>query len=371
MVSTLGVVGGAAVGTFPVAGSADPLRPGLFVSLDGQVLTADAIQARTLQITEALGGTKTLALALLDEAGGHGTVGQRLLVRHDTVNIFLGTIASLDEQLLGAAMVTRVQGVDLGAMLERRLVTQAESFLNQASGAIVRSLAEAYLDGEALTLNSVLDGPTVADFTVAAFESVAKALRNLSDVTGLIWFVDAAGDLHWQPQSEVAAPFVLGDEDSAGVVMPERRVRVSATRERYRNRQTVVYGDPELSVTVNDLDEQAARRAVEGGSGIYHDVRKESTITTAAEATALAEALLRRFGSIPQKVTAAIRTPGLKAGQALPVTLTRHGIDATYLIDRLTIRDIGGGQLEWEATAVSGEHLGDEMSFWRSALGKG
>jgi hypothetical protein len=260
--------------------------------------------------------------------------------------------------------------VDLNAILERRLVTTEEAYTSQLAGVIVRDLIDTYCTMEGLTTNSVQDGAAIANFTVEIFTPVAKALRDLAERNGFVWFVDAAGDLHFEPQTQVDAPFEIADVAGTGIVVPLDSIKVSETREQYRNRQTVRYGsDLALSVTTDDTAEQAARRAIEGGSGIYHVSEDVSEITTSAEATAFAQAKLRRFGKIPQAVRFSTRTKGFRPGQTVVVTLPQHEVSGEFLIDQVTLRDEGAQILRYEVTALSGEHLADNMAFWRKAIG--
>lgn len=659
MVSTLGVVGNAAVGSFPVGGSGDPLVPGIFIILGGINLVAtNRLQDASLEMQENVGGTKTLDFLHQIAAGGvHLEVGKRILLRQETVNIFLGTLDRIDEEKVpgSEALFTRVEAVDLGSIFDRRLLTVDNTYTSQLSGAIVRDLINTYASGEGFTLNSVQDGSNVDTFSVRAFKSVAKTLRDLSERTGLIFFVDANGDLHWESQTQVLAPFAIpelldsgtaqagsantltlaadaptslpGDSDVrlvsgpgsvqerptssydgltkvatvspnwnaqyldlpgtsdnyastpdsaavsitgdidirvkaqlvdwsttavkvftakngasgnrsfyfhtfedgllfdwyangvdfnrlqsdslAGVIADNAiawvrvtldvdngadgrtgrfytstdgetwvqlgsditsvgvtsifdgtapfelggrasdgvgqwldgkiyyaelrngidgpvvakfdplndggkigdtsftsstgevwtinqsgspaakldgppdattgykvvrmqaldEVRVEESREKYRNRQTVRYGsDLALSVTENDLTEQAARKVIESGTGIHHAAEDAKDIVSASEATALAQALLRRF-AIPTSVKLSLRQRGLKAGQTVTLDLPQLGVTGNFFIDKLSLRDIGRGELIYSITALSGEHQGDVMDAWRAAFG--
>jgi len=465
--TTLGGVGMAAIGSFPVGGSSDPLNPGIFLFLDGASLTT-VWQAESLEMTEEIGGVKHLEFLHQLLAGGtHLSPGRRVIFRQETVNLFLGTIDRLEEVKVSGneALFTRLEAVDLNALLERRFVTIDTTYTSQLAGAIVKNLMSTYLAGEGITVNSVQDGPILADFTVEAFTSIAKALRNLSDLTGFVWFVDALGDLHFEVQTAAQAPFeifggltsglvvalsapnatvwqvkvtndgilqtvlssgltpitmfiraqdagiwevrltndgllqtVLGGsaftnsgflltapngeswavtvtndgllQTRLGSINPLDGVRVTESREQYRNRQTVRYGsDLALSVTVDDTAEQTARKAIEGGSGIYHAVEDASEIAASAEATVLANAILRRFGDIPRTVQFSTRVRGLRPGQTVSVTLAKHNIAANFLIDRVALRDEGNQILRWDITALSGEHFSDSMEFWRHLAG--
>ena len=369
MVSTLGAIGNASVASFPIAGSADPLVPGVLLFMGGvNLISTGRLQDASLRVDEKIGGIRTLEYVDQIVAGGsHVQIGARIVLRQNTVNIFLGTVDRREERKEpgSEALFTSIEAVDLGSVLDRRLMPADQVFTNRLSGDIVRDLMINHAAGEGLTLNSVHDGSNLASFTAGKFKTLAKVLRDLSERTGFIFFVDPSGDLHWETQTEVAAPYAIGPND----VKPLDDVKLSETREKYRNRQTIRYGaDLGASVTENDTAAQAARSAIEGGTGIYHASEDAKQITSAAEATALAQALLRRF-AIPTVVSLPIRPPGLRAGQTVALELPQHGIDADFFIDRLSIRDEGRGELFYDLVLLSGEHQGDVMDSWRSAFG--
>jgi hypothetical protein len=374
MISTLGAIGNAAIASFPIAGSSDPLTPGVLMFLGGvDLIGGDMLRDATLEVEEKVGGIRTMQFGHVAAAGGsHIPIGSRVILRQDTVNLFLGTVDRAEEKKADGAeaLFTEVEAVDQGAIFDRRIVTADQSFTDRLSGDIVRDLITTHAAGEGISLNSVLDGSTVAEFTAGAGKSLAKVLRDLSDRTGFIFFVDPAGDLHWEPQTQVLAPFSIKESPTGADVKPLAGVAVSATREKYRNRQTIRYGaDLDSSVTEDDLTEQAARKAIEGGTGIYHASEDAKEITSAAEATALAQALLRRF-AIPTKIKLAVRKAGLRAGQTIFIDLPKHGLSGDFFIDSITLRDEGRAELFYDLDLLSGEHQGDVMDSWRAAFGR-
>jgi hypothetical protein len=374
MISTLGAIGNAAIASFPIAGSSDPLTPGVLMFLGGvDLIGGDMLRDATLEVEEKVGGIRTMQFGHVAAAGGsHIPIGSRVILRQDTVNLFLGTVDRAEEKKADGAeaLFTEVEAVDQGAIFDRRIVTADQSFTDRLSGDIVRDLITTHAAGEGISLNSVLDGSTVAAFTAGAGKSLAKVLRDLSDRTGFIFFVDPSGDLHWESQMEVLAPFAIKEAPTGADVKPLAGVAVSATREKYRNRQTIRYGpDLDSSVTEDDTAEQAVRKAIEGGTGIYHVSEDAKEIASAAEATALAQALLRRF-AIPTKIKLAIRKAGLRAGQTVFIDLPKHGLSGDFFIDTISLRDEGRAELFYDLALLSGEHQGDVMDSWRAAFGR-
>ena len=399
--TTLGGVGMAAVATFPVGGTVDQITPQqetttVFRLNDVDLLLANQLRAQSVEINENIGGIKHLEFihqSLRPEhytggvvgfgdggygAGGYGggnlpphvAVGQRILYRVGSINYFLGTVERIEEELVRdvAMLITRIEAVDHNSILDRRVATSAESYAAKTVGFIVNDLFIKYLTTEPLTMNSVQIGPTIATFSIKIFTSISQALRDLSDRTGYIFFVDATGDLHFEPQTAQISPFDVGSVSPDEIPLYTPIVR--KIREQYRNRQTVRYGSgTSLSVTVNNTSEQKNRAEIEGGSGIHHNIVDASEITTSAEASSLANALLRRYAVIPKIVEFSTNRSGLRVGQKLELNLPEHDAVGTYLIDNVRISDEGVSRLRWDIVALSGEHLEDPIAFWRKLKG--
>jgi prophage tail gpP-like protein len=307
--------------------------------------------------------------------GFHPLVGQRVIVRMDSVAIFKGTVDRIAERKVAGSDVMHfhIEAVDQSIMFERRLITFDRSYIDETAGFIVRDIVATFLTGEDISVNSVSDGPTLPDtVTVEKYKSLSEAMDQIAELADMVWFLTPSGNLAFYPRADRVSPFTIGEATGcppAPNVHPlEGTVRVRETREKYRNRQTVIYNEGEDEVTVNDTAEQAARAAVEGGTGIYHAVEEAEDIETLDEATNLADALLRRYAVISSAVDFAIRTSGLKPGQTVTITLPAHNIAAEFLIDKVTMQDEGepvAKRLRWGISCLSEEHLNTTGEFWR------
>lgn len=116
-----------------------------------------------------------------------------------------------------------------------------------------------------------------------------------------------------------------------------------------------------------------ARAAIEGGTGVYEDVVDDTSIDSTEQAHDKANALLRRYGQIPESVEFETDQPGLQAGQLLPVWSPRHGLDGLYLIESANVRDVGVGSsfLRTSVKAVSGERTDTWVDFFRKVVQQG
>ena len=120
-----------------------------------------------------------------------------------------------------------------------------------------------------------------------------------------------------------------------------------------------------IILTAQDDGEIVARAASEGGSGLYEGIKDVPDIDTQALATEKAHGLLRRYGRIPQIVDFETDAAGLAAGQLLTIRVTTHNINAQFLIDSVQSTDINGRFLRHRVKALSGEHLGGWVAFFK------
>jgi hypothetical protein len=120
----------------------------------------------------------------------------------------------------------------------------------------------------------------------------------------------------------------------------------------------------------NGLDaEILARRALEGGTGVYEAIADDPAINVQNVAVQKALAYLRKHGVIPQTIRFETDRPGLRPGQLLPVRVATAGLDDNYLIESVNMRDVQGAVNRYQVTAVSGDALGGWLE-WFSALAR-
>jgi hypothetical protein len=112
-----------------------------------------------------------------------------------------------------------------------------------------------------------------------------------------------------------------------------------------------------------------ARRALEGGTGVYEAIADDPAINVQTVAVQKALAYLRKHGVIPQTIRFETDRPGLRPGQLLPVRVATAGLDDNYLIESVNMRDVQGAVNRYQVTAVSGDALGGWLE-WFSALAR-
>jgi hypothetical protein len=97
-------------------------------------------------------------------------------------------------------------------------------------------------------------------------------------------------------------------------------------------------------ITVDDYAEQAARKAAEGGSGIWEAIEEQRNIASVETLQAIAQGRLRQFGSSALKISLETDSPGFAPGQRASVSISAFGLNGSYLIERC--------EHQWLATAA-------------------
>lgn len=164
--------------------------------------------------------------------------------------------------------------------------------------------------------------------------------------------VDTGKDFYWQPQSASISQDAGAATIPAGYVLSFSYV-----------------GQYFVTVTRDNLTEQAARKAIEGGTGIV-EAKEDGKQMLVSAAQTYADGLLARFSNNDTvEIQATTRRSGLQKGQQLPAFLPEHNINnAQLLITRAvaTGEQLADGTIlyQWQVTATNGPNL----SRWSSAL---
>lgn len=115
-------------------------------------------------------------------------------------------------------------------------------------------------------------------------------------------------------------------------------------------------GEFPVAVAIESDEEVEARRAIEGGGGIYEHVDFDDSIESEEMAKRKAYSLLDAYAKIPRIITFDTMQRGLKPGQALLIKLARYQLDDEFLITRVDIRDKAGKHLFYSVRCVGSEY---------------
>lgn len=100
-------------------------------------------------------------------------------------------------------------------------------------------------------------------------------------------------------------------------------------------------------ITRDNSAEQAARAAIEGGSGIWESVEDARNVDNLTIAETLGDGLLDRYGEFPQTINYETDHPGLEIGMAQEATLPANGIGGETLGPELVINGTFDDDTGW------------------------
>ena len=121
-------------------------------------------------------------------------------------------------------------------------------------------------------------------------------------------------------------------------------------------------------LVVSELPTQViARKAIEGGSGVHENIIQEGNLDTRQAALEFAQGKLEKYGIIPKVVTFNTYEKGLKAGQLLSITNTKHHLSGTFLIDSVSARNDGVLTL-YSVRCLDGASVGGWEQLFKTLL---
>ena len=129
---------------------------------------------------------------------------------------------------------------------------------------------------------------------------------------------------------------------------------------------TVTYiGLVPIAVESSDRGAINQRKNVEGGAGIYEHVISDSSIEKEESALNRAEALLRRFARIEEKISFETDDLTVRQGQLLDITLTDRDVEGQYLLDEVSFKVKDNNRLRASVSALNGEAFGSWTKYFR------
>lgn len=192
--------------------------------------------------------------------------------------------------------------------------------------------------------------PTVVHYEVPGrFQPPSNSYTATVGILG----VDAGKDFYWSRNSQAitADPSVeIGEFDALDV--------------------TYSGLIPLLVRSVNE-DEVSSRAGVQADSGVFEHFLRDAGLDSVSAAIDRGAGFLRKFGRIQHRVMFEMDSvihpdvTSLRTGQLIPITLARHDIDGDYLVEGISIRDIGLEFYRYSITCASGESLGGWSEFFR------
>ncbi len=128
-------------------------------------------------------------------------------------------------------------------------------------------------------------------------------------------------------------------------------------------------GQYDKLIMVEDTAAQAARAAIEGGTGIYENTVIDQRIETEQQAIDHANALLTLYSTPGAFVEFDTDRAGLRSGQTITISLPTFDVSGDYLVTETTARDIGGRFLRYHIRLNKGKYRGSWVDFYRDLAG--
>ncbi|MBC2721843.1 hypothetical protein [Desulfosporosinus sp.] len=122
-----------------------------------------------------------------------------------------------------------------------------------------------------------------------------------------------------------------------------------------------------LLVVADSPGQINSRKAIEGGSGVHENIIQEQNIDTRQAALEFAQGKLEKYGIIPKIVTFNTYEKGLKAGQLLQITNTKHNLSGKFLIDSVSARNDGVLTL-YSVRCLDGASIGGWEQLFKTLL---
>jgi hypothetical protein len=203
------------------------------------------VKVQSLSITDQLNSRNTASFTLEDATGAYRPVdGSSIVILNGATRIFAGSIDKIIEDSLvefGSGLRFALTCVDYNQLADRHLVARNYETANQTLKDIVLDIVAQELAGEGITTTNVSTGPVVQK-AIWNYVPAATAFDELAALAGYSWWIDYNKDLHFSPRDANPAPIALTDTSAN-----YRKLKVTRSREQYRNQQFVRAGNDLMS----------------------------------------------------------------------------------------------------------------------------
>lgn len=196
------------------------------------------------------------------------------------------------------------------------------------------------------------DGETKAFLLSFNVAKVPNVKLNTAVKTVGIRGLDIGKDFYWSKGSNT-----LSQDPSGTVLVASDSLEVT------------YQGEFEVVVISEAGDEIAIRQGIEGGSGIVEAVDDEPQTTTRDAAFQSANAKLKLYANAGRRIKFRSTEP-LAAGELFMVNLPIHALNASVLIESVSIKQ-DGSMMYYQVTAAEGAAMGSWEKFFGKLANKG
>lgn len=217
----------------------------------GGVSFTGALSIEPLEITDELNSRNSCNFTLIDKTGSfRRTVIERgapIRITLDGALIFAGTVDRIEEQVpddVAPVVVWSIECVDHTFLFDRHLV--AFKSPGQSLLTLIEQIVDLYsgdgnetLASEGITTSGVQGADLQIGPVTFAYVTAAQALDDLSELTGMSWYVDYNKDLKFFDPLTYPCPIELNPDTWAAY----RNLKVTRGRDDYRNLQVLRAGE--------------------------------------------------------------------------------------------------------------------------------
>jgi hypothetical protein len=119
-----------------------------------------------------------------------------------------------------------------------------------------------------------------------------------------------------------------------------------------------------LIVSATQDESVVERNAAEGNLGVYQKVIDALDVETQEEAQLRAQAVLQQYSRARLTCSYTTDTSGLEAGQAQTINLTEHGINAVFLLEKVSASMLDDGTLRYSVEGAATQTVAG-WSYWK------
>lgn len=176
------------------------------------------LKVSTLKIKQNMNNRSTASFTLVGIGGYTPEIGHEVVIEQSPCKgepfkrIFAGNIKDISSQnsYCGKTVFHDVTCVDYHAILDRRLVINI--YPAQSVQSLIERIWADYLEQEGITLENVNAEYLEIAKTVFSYVKVSKAFNDISNVSGLFWYIDFYKGLHF---------FVRSSQTTGAVLSPD------------------------------------------------------------------------------------------------------------------------------------------------------
>ena len=332
----------------PGASNDEALSP-IVTTLNGQDIRT-LMLTQTLQIDDTLGQPVTASFTLKDSVP---QIGDVVHVRYFSQVIFAGFIDRIQRRSPDLVTVFHeCQCLDWSRILLRRKIRR--NFTDATVQSIVESILDIELYGEDLTMGTI-DARAVLPLVDAKNAKAFDVLRSVAAAAGQSFYVDYDQTIQMRSTTVQQAPLLVNEANTL-----IEQSRLTKDTDVYRNRQTVVVtGTPpnastdaqSVIIQRENAGEITVRATIEGGTGIYEEFEEVTHPTSndpvqlALLGVSYANLRLATSGATRLTFTCRMQGYGFRAGQVAAVNLPSFGVIGEYVIQKVSITEMGGTRL--------------------------